>query len=134
MDNLTKQQRRKTMQAIRSKGTMPERLLMRELRKRGIYFASHVDSVTGKPDILFRRKKIAVFVDSDFWHGHPKRGVMPKTNAGYWKSKIVRNRQRDQEVNRTLKRDGWSVIRLWEFDIKKRFDRCVQKIISSLEK
>src|SRR3990167_8656976 len=80
MDNLTKEQRRKNMQNIRSVGTNPERLIMRELRRRKIYFASHAESITGKPDIVFRRKRIAVFIDSDFWHGHPKRCIMPQKN------------------------------------------------------
>lgn len=134
MDNLTKEQRRKNMQAIRSKGTAPERLIMRGLKKRKIYFASHVDSIIGKPDIVFRRKKIAVFIDSDFWHGHPKRCIMPKTNIGYWTNKITRNRKRDKEVNRKLRQDNWKVIRLWVYDVKHQFDKCIQIILNELEK
>src|SRR4030067_911400 len=122
MDNLTKEQRRKTMQAIRSKGTTPERLIMRGLKKRKIYFASHVDSIIGKPDIVFRRKKIAVFIDSDFWHGHPKRCIMPTTNCDYWTNKIARNRKRDKDVNQKLRQDSWKVIRLWAYDVKHQFD------------
>lgn len=133
MDNLTKDQRRKNMQNIRSKGTIPERSVMQELKRRKIYFATHVDSIIGKPDIVFRRKKIAVFIDSDFWHGHPKRCIMPQTNISYWTTKISRNRQRDKEVNRQLKQNGWKVFRLWEFDVKKRFGKCIQKIINGLQ-
>lgn len=133
MDNLTKEQRRKTMQSIRSKGTVPERLIMRELQKRNIYFAPYVDSIIGKPDIVFRRKKVVVFIDSDFWHGHPKRCIMPKTNVDYWTFKIARNRKRDREVSRILKQNGWSVIRLWAFDVKKHFDSSIQKIILKLK-
>ena len=134
MDNLTREQRRKNMQNIRSKGTKPELLIMRELKRRKKYFASHADSVIGKPDIVFRRKKTAVFIDSDFWHGHPSRLIMPKTNIGYWRQKIKRNRRRDKEVNRKLKRDGWRVIRLWEYDVKNRFDKCILKILLTLQK
>ena len=129
MDNLTKEQRRKNMQNIRSAGTKPERLMMHELKRRKIYFASHSESITGKPDIVFRRKKIAVFIDSDFWHGHPKRCIMPKTHIEYWDKKIERNQKRDKEVNRFLKKDGWTVIRLWEFDVRNSFDKCIQKIL-----
>lgn len=134
MDNLTKEQRRKTMQSIRSKGTLPERLIMQELKRKKIYFASYVDSIIGKPDIVFRRKKITVFIDSDFWHGHPKRCIMPKTNADYWLNKIARNRKRDREVDRILKQDGWKVIRLWAYDVKHQFDNCIQIIFTALEK
>lgn len=133
MDNLTKEQRRKNMQNIHSKGTIPERAVMLELKRRKIYFASNVKSIIGKPDIVFRRKKIAVFIDSDFWHGHPKRCIMPQTNIEYWKSKIARNRKRDQEVNYILKKDGWEVMRLWEYDVKNRFDKCIQMILKLLK-
>ncbi|MBI5410142.1 MAG: very short patch repair endonuclease [Nitrospirae bacterium] len=134
VDNLTKEQRHKTMQAIRSRGTTPERLVMRELKRRKIYFARHVDILFGKPDIVFRRKKIALFIDSDFWHGHPKRCIMPKTNIDYWSNKIAQNRNRDKEVNRTLKQNGWKVVRLWEFDVKKHLEKSVQKVLSELRK
>src|SRR5688572_30028253 len=103
MDNLTKEQRRKNMQHIRSTGTFPERKIMRELRQRKIYFAKYVNNIIGKPDIVFRRKKVVVFIDSDFWHGHPERYIMPTSNKGYWKKKISRNRERDKEVNKRLR-------------------------------
>jgi len=117
------------MQNIRSKETKPELTIMRELKKLKIYFSAHVNKITGRPDIVFRRKKIIVFVDSDFWHGHPKRFIMPKTNTEYWKKKIAKNKKRDREVNKTLKSDGWRVIRLWEYDIKKHTSKCVNRIL-----
>ena len=132
MDNLTKAQRKKNMQNIRSKNTAPERFIMRELRRRRIYFAHHVTSITGKPDIVFRRKKIAVFIDSDFWHGHPARYIKPKSNRKYWRAKISRNKERDEEVNRLLKKSGWKVIRIWEADIKRNTARCVLKILRTI--
>lgn len=132
VDNLTPKQRHKNMQAIRSKGTVPERMIMRELRRRKIYFARYVDSIIGKPDIVFRRNKIVVFIDSDFWHGNKKRFITPKTNVKYWREKIVRNRERDKEVNHLLKKDGWKIIRLWEYDIKTHFDKCIQIILDNL--
>ena len=92
MDNLTKDQRQRNMRNIKSSGTIPEKVVMRELRKRKVYFSKNVHSIFGKPDILFRRKRIAVFIDSDFWHGHPKNFIQPKTNEEYWKKKINRNR------------------------------------------
>lgn len=120
------------MQNIRSAGTKPERIIMQELRKRKIYFATHVNSLIGKPDIVFRRRKIAVFIDSDFWHGHPKRGHIPKSNIKFWKSKIEKNKKRDRGVNTVLKQDGWTVVRLWEYDIKKDKNKCLNKILNLL--
>jgi len=120
------------MQHIRSKNTKPEQQVAQELKRRRIYFAQNVKSIIGTPDFVFRRKKIAVFIDSDFWHGHPKRFIMPQTNIEYWSQKIEHNRKRDKEVNRKLKKDSWKVIRLWEYDIKKNFQRCVLKILSAV--
>jgi len=87
MDNLSKEDRRKNMQNIRSKDTIPELLIMNELKKRKYYFAKHVDNIFGKPDIVFRRKKMAVFIDSDFWHYNPKKFIMPATNINYWEKR-----------------------------------------------
>ena len=129
MDNLTKTQRRKNMQNIHSAGTLPEALIMCALRRKKIYFAKNVKSVTGKPDVVFRRKKIAVFVDSDFWHVHPKRFIMPQSNKHYWKEKVRRNKERDKEVNEKLRKEGWKVIRIWEHDIKRNTDKCMNKIL-----
>lgn len=134
MDNLTKEQRRKNMQHIRSTGTLPERAIMEALKKRRIYFAAHVSKIIGKPDIVFRRKKVVVFIDSDFWHGHSKRFIMPKTNANYWKKKIEDNRKRDKLVNTELKNNGWIVVRLWEYDIKHSFEKSFQKILNAIGK
>lgn len=134
MDNLTKEQRRRNMQSIRSKGTTPERIVMRELRRRKIYFAKHVDKIIGKPDIVFRRKKVVVFIDSDFWHGHPERFIMPKTNVEYWKKKIKRNRERDIEVANALEEQGWNVIRIWEYDIKHSLDESLKRILFAIDK
>ena len=133
MDNLTKEQRRKNMQNIRSIDTAPEKIVMRELKKRRIYFATHVSSITGKPDIVFRKIKTVVFIDSDFWHGHPKRFIKPKTNIKYWREKIKRNKERDKEVGRKLKINGWVVLRFWEYDIKKRPDQIINKILEAIK-
>lgn len=134
MDNLTPEQRRKNMQNIRSKDTKAERILMSELEKRGLEFISHDKTLLGKPDIVFPNEKVAVFVDSDFWHCNPKRFVMPKTNVEYWENKIERNKKRDLQVNRELKKEGWTVLRIWEYDLKHSLDRCVNKILKKIGK
>lgn len=122
------------MRHIRSTGTAPERKMMGALRKRKIYFAAYVAKITGKPDIVFRRKKVIVFIDSDFWHGHLKRCIMPKTNLNYWKKKIEGNRKRDKLVNIELKKSGWTVVRLWEYDIKHNFERSFWKVLNAIGK
>lgn len=122
------------MQNIRSKNTEPERLLMAELKKRRIYFARHCMDIYGKPDVVFRRKKVAVFIDSDFWHGHPVRGTMPRTNRAFWVHKIAVNQARDRKVTRRLRREGWSVIRIWEYDVRHRLDVSVRRVLRSLSR
>jgi DNA mismatch endonuclease (patch repair protein) len=132
MDDLSKEDRRKNMQNIRSKNTIPELLVMNELKRRRIYFAKHVDRIFGKPDIVFRRKKVIVFIDSDFWHYNTKIFIMPATNVEYWEKKIQRNHERDKLVNKILKKEGWRVLRFWESDIKKNKSKIVDKIIKIL--
>ena len=133
MDVLSKKDRRKNMQNIRSKNTIPELLVMKELKRRKIYFAKHVDKIFGKPDIVFKRKKIVVFIDSDFWHYNPKIFIMPKTNVKYWKNKIIGNNERDKIVNKRLRKEGWVVLRFWESNIKKNVSKIVDKIQKCIE-
>jgi len=133
MDDLSSEDRHKNMQNIRSKDTIPELLVMNELKRRKIYFAKYVDKIFGTPDIVFRRKKIIVFIDSDFWHCNPKKFIMPVTNANYWKKKIQKNIERDKLVNKILRKNGWQVIRFWESDIKKDTNKIVNKIVKMLE-
>lgn len=132
MDNLTPEQRRRNMQRIRSTGTKAEKSIMNELREKGLVFTSYDKSIMGKPDIVFSEKKLAVFIDSDFWHGNPERFVRPKTNVEYWDKKIAGNKKRDREVNRQLKKQGWLVLRIWEYDVKHSLTRCVDKILKKL--
>jgi DNA mismatch endonuclease, patch repair protein len=134
MDNLSKEDRRKNMQRIRSKNTTPERIIMKELKRRKIYFASHVDKILGKPDIVFRRKKVLIFIDSDFWHYNPLNFRKPKSNKQYWEKKIKNNRIRDAFVNHSLLIEGWNVLRFWESDIKKDPEKIVNCIIYNLDK
>ena len=132
MDNLTPEQRRRNMSNVRSKNTLPELLIARELKSRKIYFSQHSSKIIGKPDFIFRRKKVLVFVDSEFWHGHPTKFKLPKSNQDYWTRKIARNVERDKQVNEALENEGWKVIRLWEQDIKKNEDKCIHQILDSL--
>jgi len=134
MNNLTPEQRRKNMQHIRSTGTAAERSLMDALQQKGLIFTTHDKSIIGKPDLVFLEQKVAVFVDSDFWHGNPARYVRPKTNVEYWDKKITGNKKRDHKVNRTLKKQNWTIIRLWEYDIKHDLDSSVKQVLAKLQK
>jgi len=134
MDDLCASDRRKNMQNIRSKNTIPELLVMNELKRCKIYFAKHADKLIGKPDIVFRKKKLIVFIDSDFWHYNPKIFIMPKTNIKYWKNKIKRNIERDKFVNMELRKMGWKILRFWESDIKIKNLKIVKKIINVYNK
>jgi len=122
------------MQNIRSKDTVPERIIMKELKVRKIYFAKHVRSIVGTPDIVFRRKKVVVFIDSDFWHGHPTRFIMPASNYEYWSSKISRNVSRDKKVTKELRSQGWKVVRIWEYDVRRDTKNSIRKILKAIDK
>lgn len=116
------------MRNIRSSKTKPENIFAKELRKRKIYFSRNVSSITGKPDFAFRKKKLLIFIDSCFWHKCPKHYIQPKSNLNYWLPKIKRNVERDKEVNRMLKKDGWRIVRIWEHELKKKIDHTVKKV------
>lgn len=132
MDNLSKEQRRKNMQHIRSKDTSIEILLRKALWKKGIRYRKNCRELPGKPDIAITKYKIAVFCDGEFFHGKDWEVLKPKLensdNGEYWISKISRNRERDDEVNKQLLFRGWTVIRFWGTDIKKHTDECVKVV------
>jgi DNA mismatch endonuclease (patch repair protein) len=130
-DVLTKEQRKKNMQHIRSKDTKAEILLRRSLWKKGIRYRKNYVRLPGKPDIAITKHRIAIFVDGDFWHarGHEEQpGEQITTNKGFWKDKLARNVERDRYVNEMLLEQGWLVLRFWESDIKKDLDSCVKVI------
>lgn len=134
-DDLTPEQRRKNMQAIKSKDTSIELRLRRALWERGIRYRKNYKKLMGKPDIAITKFRIAVFCDSDYWHGYDweNRNQRIKSNRDYWIPKIERNMERDQKVNEALARDGWTVLRFWEWQIKKRLDDCVNEIMLVVE-
>ena len=130
MDRHTPEQRRKNMQAVKNKDSKIEVMLRKELWRRGLRYRKNVNSVCGKPDIAFIGKKIAVFCDSEFWHGYDweNRKHDFKSHQEFWIPKIERNMQRDVEVNEKLESEGWLVLRFWGKDIKKRTAECVDVI------
>ena len=135
MDNHTPEQRRKNMQAVKNKDSQIELLLRKELWSRGLRYRKNVNRIFGKPDIVFVGKKIAVFCDSEFWHGYDwenRKGDF-KSHKDFWIPKIERNIERDKEVNKALEDDGWKVIRFWGRDIKKHCKECADAIQRALE-
>ncbi|MCD8103954.1 MAG: very short patch repair endonuclease [Lachnospiraceae bacterium] len=132
MDVLTPEQRKKNMQNIKGKDTQIELILRRALWKKGYRYRKHYSVLPGKPDIALTKYKIAVFCDGEFFHGYDWEVLKPKllkgNNGEFWVSKISRNRERDDEVNKQLLFLGWTVIRFWGNEIKKKPDECVRVI------
>jgi DNA mismatch endonuclease (patch repair protein) len=111
-------QRSLTMRAVRSANNKSTELkLIDYFKKNKIIGWRRNYKLPGKPDFVFPRRKIALFADGCFWHGHNCRGLNPKTNKEYWDKKISRNKNRDKEVNKLLRSKGWEVIRVWECKI-----------------
>ena len=127
MDRHTPEQRSKNMRAIKSKGTKDEVRLAKVLWHLGYRYRKNNKTVFGKPDITFKKYKLAIFVDSEFFHGKDweteKHRI--KTNQEFWYKKIERNMQRDKEVNEYLISSGWRVIRFWSTFVKKNLDDCI---------
>lgn len=123
------------MKAIKSKGTKIEELLGKALWSRGLRYRRNNKNVFGKPDFTFQKHKIAIFCDSEYFHGKDweikKHRI--KTNTEFWQEKIERNIERDKDVNEYLLKNGWQVIRFWGEDIKKNLDICVLKIEQAIE-
>lgn len=130
MDNLTTEQRRKNMQAIRSKDSKIELILRKAVWAMGMRYRKNYSKLPGKPDMVFVSKKIAVFCDGEFWHGRnwKTRKAQIKSHQEYWIPKIERNIKRDKEINTELKKLGWTILRFWEKDIKKNPAKCAEKI------
>jgi len=129
--------RSENMRRIKSKDTTIEILLRKELWKRGLRYRKNVKDIYGKPDIVFKGKKLAIFTDSEFWHGKQllEGKYIPKTNTEFWVNKITRNIERDKEVNKKLESEGWIILRFWEIDIRKNVSECadiVEKTIKNL--
>ncbi len=130
MDKLTKEQRKKNMQAVKSKGSLIETLLAKKLWEKGYRYRKNNKTVYGKPDLTFKKYKIAVFVDGDFWHGRnwETKKFDHKSNQEFWHTKIEKNIRRDKKVNTHLAKDGWNVIRFWGSEIENELISCVQII------
>lgn len=127
-DTLTPQQRSYCMSRVKGKDTGLEKVVRSELQKRGLRFRKHLSGLPGKPDIIFPKEKIAVFIDGDFWHGYRFPRWRSKLKP-FWENKILETRKRDQRNFNKLKRGGWRVLRIWEHEIKNDFSGVIKKIL-----
>ncbi len=127
-DNMTPEQRSRTMSRIRKTDTKPELTIRRLAFSRGLRYRKYASWLPGTPDLVFAGPRVAVFVDGDFWHGWHFENWEHKLSSVYWKEKIRRNRARDSENHRRLEEIGWTVIRIWEHEIKDDAEACVDRI------
>ena len=133
MDRISKEQRSKVMAAIKASSKLEE-IVSKELWHRGIRYRKNVRGLKGTPAIAIQKYKIVIFIDSCFWHCCPVHGNMLKSNTEYWKKKLNRNKERDQEVNAYYYEQGWTIMRFWEHEIKQDLDKVIDLIIEELEK
>jgi DNA mismatch endonuclease, patch repair protein len=119
------------MSRIRGRDTGPERQLTSELRNSGCRYETHARDLPGRPDIVFRRAKVAVFVDGDFWHGWRFPAWRLKLSE-HWEAKIDANRKRDARNFARLRRAGWCVMRIWEHQLERAPDACVQRVLDAI--
>jgi DNA mismatch endonuclease, patch repair protein len=129
MDTFSPKKRSWIMAQVKSSGNKSTEMNLRAaLREHGVTGWRRNYQLFGKPDFVFTKKRVAVFVDGCFWHGHPTKCRIPEKNKAYWEPKIARNMARDRLVGTTLRKKGWKVVRIWEDSVKK------QSTISRLRK
>ncbi|NDJ91460.1 very short patch repair endonuclease [Mycolicibacter kumamotonensis] len=121
------------MAAIRSANTKPELAMRAALRQAGATgYRLHRKDIPGRPDVAFIRWRVAVFVDGVFWHGHPDHWNPEKAASDYWRTKIARNIQRDRAADAALTEQGWTIVRVWDEDVKADVDSCVLLVTHAL--
>ncbi|MGH8489595.1 MAG: very short patch repair endonuclease [Gammaproteobacteria bacterium] len=130
-DHLTREQRSRAMKRVKLKDGSLEKLVQRELRARGLRFKRHVRALPGSPDIVFPEKKLAVFVDGDFWHGW-RLPAWERKLSPFWRDKLRANRSRDQRNFRRLRSLRWKVIRLWQHEVRRDLGACMERIEKGL--
>ena len=130
MDRLTPEQRKKCVQSNKNKGTKPELVLAKAMWALGLRYRKNSGSIFGKPDFSFKKYKVAVFVDGEFWHGKDweRKKAEIKGNREFWITKIERNIRRDMEVTGRLKAEGWTVLRFWSNDVVKNAGYHAEKV------
>lgn len=127
--------RSENMKKIKSTNTKVEKQLRKEIWKLGYRYRLHSKEILGKPDLIFKKYKIVVFVDGEFWHGYNwmEKKKRIKANREYWIPKIEATIERDKKITKELKQQGWKVLRFWDHEIEKDLDRCIQVLIKALQ-
>ena len=133
-DVFSKEKRSEIMSLIRAKNTGIERMVFSYLRKNKIYFQRHYSKAPGKPDVAVPSRKIAVFIDGDFWHGYRFESWKHRIPKDYWRGKIAKNIARDAKNRRALRKAGWKVMRVWSHQLARTPDLTLQKIAGFLAK
>ncbi len=118
MDTVSKKQRSEIMRRVRSKETKMEIAFRKVLWQKGFRYRKNLANYFGKPDVILKKYKTVIFLDSCFWHGCKKHCRMPSSNKKYWIDKIERNKKRDKKVNKHYRKIGWNIIRIWEHKLK----------------
>lgn len=131
-DKVSKQKRSEIMSKVKSKDSKIEIDFRKAIWKAGFRYRKNPPKYFGKPDLVLKKYKTVIFVDSCFWHGCKKHCRLPATRKKYWTEKIERNRKRDQEVNRYYRKIGWQVIRVWEHQLES-FDKIINRTIKALK-
>jgi DNA mismatch endonuclease (patch repair protein) len=130
-DIMSAKTRSAVMARIKGKDTGPERLMLKALSLKGVRCENHAKDLPGRPDLVFRDRRLAVFVDGDFWHGW-RFSIWRDKLSEKWERKIESNRRRDLRVHRSLRRTGWRVIRIWEHQIERDLDACVRRVLAAI--
>lgn len=128
-DRITKEQRSKIMHSIRAQSKL-ENTVSRALWRKGLRFRKNDRSLYGTPDISIKKYKFVIFIDSCFWHRCPIHGTMPKTNTEFWENKLKRNVEHDREVTDHYEEQGWTILRIWEHELKEDFAGVIEKILA----
>jgi DNA mismatch endonuclease (patch repair protein) len=134
MDTVSKQRRSEIMSRIKSRDSKIETLFRKELWRRGFRYRKNSGKYFGKPDIVLKRHKTVIFIDSCFWHGCKKHCRIPTIRKTYWVNKIERNKTRDKEVSRHYKKQGWKIFRIWEHNLsndKKVVDEIERNVVKT---
>jgi len=130
-DHMTPQQRSRAMRRVRLRDGPLEQVIRHGLRVRGLRFKCHVRQLPGRPDIVFVKDKVAVFVDGDFWHGWRLPAWEEKLSP-FWRNKLRQNRARDRRNFKKLRTLGWKVIRIWQHQITSDIEGCINRVMQAL--
>lgn len=127
-DIFSKKKRSEIMSKVRSKDSKIEIEFRKKLWSAGFRYRKNATKYFGKPDLVLRKYKTVIFIDSCFWHGCKKHGSMPQTRKRFWEAKIERNKQRDKEVSKHYKKTGWKIFRIWEHKIKASPEKIIEEM------